>query len=70
VDTLLEGFRRPGGAYVFTALASRGLARGEGRRLRLDPDGRSKARGLDRRQHEQLLKAHFRHRRKLIRSLD
>jgi hypothetical protein len=35
-----KGFGALAGAYVFTALASRGLARGEDRRLRLDPDGR------------------------------
>jgi|SRR5271165_1376796 len=41
-----KGFGALAGAYVFTALASRGLARGEGRRLRLDPDGRGKSQGF------------------------
>jgi hypothetical protein len=33
-----KGFGALGGAYVFAALASRGLAQNEGRHLRLDPD--------------------------------
>jgi hypothetical protein len=42
-----KGFGALAGAYVFTALASRGLARGEARRLRLDPDGRGTSQGFE-----------------------
>src|SRR5580658_7470425 len=41
-----KGFGALAGAYVFAALASRGLAREEGRRLRRDRDGRRKSRGF------------------------
>jgi hypothetical protein len=41
-----KGFGALAGAYVFAALASRGLNRGEGRLLRLDPDGRGKSQGF------------------------
>jgi hypothetical protein len=41
-----KGFGALAGAYVFAALASRGIAKDEGRRLRLDPHGRGKSQGF------------------------
>jgi hypothetical protein len=41
-----KGFGALAGAYVFAALASRGLNRGDARRLRLDPNGRGKSQGF------------------------
>ena len=41
-----KGFGALGGAYVFAALASRGFARHERRRIRLNPDGRGKSQGF------------------------
>ena len=43
-----KGFGALAGAYVFAALASRGLARNQGRRLRLESEGENERPGLDR----------------------
>jgi hypothetical protein len=47
-----KGFGALAGAYVFAALASRGLIRDQGRRFRLDPDGECKPPGLGGHPHE------------------
>jgi hypothetical protein len=54
-----KGFGAMAGAYVFAALASRGLARNQGRRFRLDPEGEGERPGLGRHPHEKPAEAHL-----------
>ena len=52
---LWKGFGALGGAYVFAALASRGLARQEGRHVHAGPLRRGKEKWLGSHQHEERL---------------
>ena len=51
-----KGFGALGGAYVFAALASRALARQEGRHIHAGPLRRGEEKWLDSHQHEEGLK--------------
>jgi hypothetical protein len=54
-----KGFGALGGAYVFLALASRGLARQEGGHIRAGPLRRGEEKWLDRHQHEEGLEGNL-----------